>query len=65
MQLATEKTSITERLAGIGHGDGDRERLDAVELEVFGDLLENMLRYCPEERLMMSEVLSHPWFLFE
>jgi hypothetical protein len=35
------------------------EKLDTVEMEFFADLVENMMRYCPEERLTVSVIVSH------
>jgi serine/threonine-protein kinase SRPK3 len=40
-------------------------RLDDVEIEVLGDLLEKMLRYQPQDRIKMCEVVAHPWFALE
>ena len=69
------KTSIKQKLAGIGSKDvplaiGDDgpmaeqpgTRLSDVEIEVLGDLLEKMLRYRPQDRIKMCEVVAHPWF---
>jgi serine/threonine-protein kinase SRPK3 len=39
-------------------------RLAEEEVELLGDLLEKMLRYRPEERLTMDEVIRHPWFAY-
>jgi serine/threonine-protein kinase SRPK3 len=36
--------------------------LTETDVAVLGDLLEKMLRYDPEERITMNEVLKHPWF---
>ncbi|KAF8160304.1 hypothetical protein BJ912DRAFT_936033 [Pholiota molesta] len=41
------------------------EKLDVVEMKLFADLLEKMMRYCPEERLTMSVIVSHLWFSLE
>jgi serine/threonine-protein kinase SRPK3 len=35
--------------------------LDEAEVEALGDLLEKMLRYCPEDRITISDVVHHPW----
>ena len=32
------------------------------EVVLLGDLLEKMLKYCPDERVTMQEVVQHPWF---
>jgi len=37
-------------------------RLDKVEIELLGDLLEKMMRYQAEDRIKISEVVAHPWF---
>jgi serine/threonine protein kinase len=37
-------------------------KLDKEEMELLGDLLRKMLRYRPEERIGMREVVEHPWF---
>ena len=39
-------------------------RLREQEVELLGDLLEKMLKYRPEERIRMDEVIEHPWFAF-
>ena len=39
-------------------------RLHEEEVEMLGDLLEKMLKYRPEERMRMHEVIEHPWFAF-
>lgn len=72
------KTSIKEELANIGRQDvplatGDDgpmmersgTRLDDVEIELLGDLLEKMLRHQPQHRIKMCEVVFHPWFSLE
>ncbi|KAF8962533.1 kinase-like domain-containing protein [Flammula alnicola] len=76
--LPAEKTSIKQKLASIGKQDappatGDDgpmmerpgTRLDELEIQLLGDLLEKMLRYRPQDRIKMSEVVSHPWFALE
>ena len=39
--------------------------LGEAEVKLLADLLEKMLRYCPEDRIPISEVLQHPWFTFK
>ncbi|KAF9258642.1 kinase-like protein [Marasmius fiardii PR-910] len=34
------------------------------EIELLEDLLEKMLRYSPEERIAIEDVIRHPWFAF-
>ncbi|KAJ3506819.1 hypothetical protein NLJ89_g6654 [Agrocybe chaxingu] len=71
--LPAEKTSIKQKLAGIGAqdeppvtgSDGPMmeplgSRLDNTEIQLLGDLLEKMLRYRPQDRITMSEVVAHP-----
>ena len=72
---SAKKTSTKQKLAGIGSQDvplkiGDDGpmaewpgmRLTDIEIEVLGDLLEKMLRYQPQDRIKMCEVVTHPWF---
>ncbi|KAJ3781178.1 kinase-like domain-containing protein [Lentinula aff. detonsa] len=68
------RSSIREKLRTVGvdddlsYGDegpmmekcGTRMREEEVELLV--DLLEKMLKYRPQERIGVGEVLEHPWF---
>ena len=76
--LHTEKTSIIQKLASIGTDDvppvtGDDgpmmesrgTRLDECEIELLGDLLQKMLRYRPQDRISITDVISHPWFTFK
>ena len=42
-----------------------RTPLMEVEIKLLGDLLENMFRYSPQERLMIAEVVRHPWFRYK
>jgi serine/threonine protein kinase len=72
--LQASKSSIRAKLHSIGTQDdlpdvdeGPMVENSGVillekEVELFGDLLENMLRYRPKERLGMKEVVGHPWF---
>ena len=76
--LHTEKTSINQKLASIGTDDvppvtGDDgpmmeprgTRLDEREIELLGDLLQKMLRCRPQDRISITDVISHPWFTFK
>lgn len=68
------KTSIRKLLQMIGDDEKvDRERhgpmmeppgtrLEEEELELLSNLLETMLRYQPEKRITIKEVVRHPWF---
>ncbi|KAF8326896.1 kinase-like domain-containing protein [Amanita rubescens] len=68
------KTSIRKRLQTIGddekvgserHGpmmDPPGTRLEEEEIELLSNLLEKMLRYQPENRITIKEVVRHPWF---
>jgi serine/threonine-protein kinase SRPK3 len=68
------KSSIRRRLRQIGEGDepprvDEGRMIEAVgtpleeeEVALLGDLLEKMLKYRPEERITMQEVVQHPWF---
>ncbi|VDB91690.1 unnamed protein product [Peniophora sp. CBMAI 1063] len=74
--IKASKSSIRDQLREIGTQDdpppGDDGRmiertgvtLPEREVELLGDLLERMLRYRPEERIKMDEVIKHPWFDF-
>lgn len=69
-----EKISIRQRLERIGAEDappmGDDgpmiepvgTRLKGEEIVLLSDLLEKMLKYRPEERIAIPEVVQHPWF---
>ena len=37
-------------------------RLEEEEVVLLTDLLEKMLKYRPEERITIQEVVNHPWF---
>ena len=68
------KTSIREKLEMIGVEDTPPEaddgpmieavgtRLEEKEVVLLNDLLEKMLKYRPEERITIREVVQHPWF---
>ncbi|RDB29753.1 Serine/threonine-protein kinase SRPK [Hypsizygus marmoreus] len=76
--LPAEKTSIKQKLESVGGQDalpatGDDgpmmerpgTRLDKMEIQLLGDLLKKMLRYRPQGRIKMREVVAHPWFALE
>lgn len=70
------KTTLREILHGIGRNDIPCDELEFYMVEKLGvplpdeevdlltDLLGKMLRYRPEERLTMEEVVQHPWFQY-
>ncbi|THH03801.1 hypothetical protein EW145_g5996 [Phellinidium pouzarii] len=72
--LQASKSTIREQLRLIGTQDEAPSiyegsmieksgvRLREEEVELLGDLLEKMLKYRPEERIRMHEVIKHPWF---
>ncbi|KAE9392322.1 kinase-like protein [Gymnopus androsaceus JB14] len=37
-------------------------KVDDEEVELLADLLEKMLRYCPEDRITIKDAIEHPWF---
>jgi len=39
-------------------------RLEEEEIVLLNDLLEKMLKYRPEERMSIKEVVRHPWFKY-
>ncbi|KAJ7766733.1 kinase-like domain-containing protein [Mycena metata] len=65
-------SSIRDKLRSVGTEDDDvydghlaeqsGTRIPEQEVEVFGDLLEKMMRYRPEERIKINEVVGHVWF---
>lgn len=75
--LTAHATSIRTKLLGIGVQDAlpfgyDDDgpmmekhgmRLPDVEVELLTDLLGKMLRYRPEERISIQDVIQHPWFM--
>ncbi|KAJ6448845.1 hypothetical protein C8R47DRAFT_1084902 [Mycena vitilis] len=73
-RASTRLMSIRARLRLIGTEDSPAQdyegpmmemsgvRMPEAELELLADLLEKMLRYRPEERIGMDEVVGHPWF---
>ncbi|KAJ6505820.1 kinase-like domain-containing protein [Mycena vitilis] len=75
--IQASKSSIRQKLREIGAKDDPPDadegpmiessgvRLPEEEVDLLGDLLEKMLRYRPEERIGMREVVEHPWFSFK
>ncbi|KAI1307108.1 kinase-like domain-containing protein [Xylaria venustula] len=39
-----------------------RHEITEAEVDCFADLLEGLLQYLPEERLVVADALKHPWF---
>ena len=39
--------------------------LESEEVDLLTNLLEGMLKYRPEERVTISEVVRHPWFAYQ
>lgn len=74
--LPATKSSIHQRLREIGEQDEPLEadegptiettgtRLEEGEVLLLSDLLEKMLKYRPEERITIQEVVQHPWFKY-
>ncbi|EPS98286.1 hypothetical protein FOMPIDRAFT_130103 [Fomitopsis schrenkii] len=72
--LLTTKSSLETMLREIGTQDQaplvdegslfekPGETLGEDEVDLLGDLLGKMLKYRPEERASMREVIKHPWF---
>ena len=70
------KSSIGEKLRSIGTQDDPAYsdegpmmeksgvKLDEEEVKLLEDLLQKMLRYRPEERIGMQEVVEHPWLAY-
>ncbi|KDR77273.1 hypothetical protein GALMADRAFT_246586 [Galerina marginata CBS 339.88] len=70
------KTHVRQKLADIGAQDDNSymnagammertgTRLGEAEVNLLGDLLEKMLRYRPEDRISIMEVVRHPWFAY-
>lgn len=73
--LVAESTSIRELLLNVGrnvdppHSYEGRmletydTSMPGQEVDLLGDLLRKMLKYKPEDRICLREVLSHPWFV--
>ena len=69
-----KKSTIRDKLRMIGEKDTPPDadegpmiehvgtRLEEGELVLLSDLLEKMLKYRPEERIDIQEVVNHPWF---
>jgi serine/threonine-protein kinase SRPK3 len=74
--LPAVKGSLREKLHEIGERDDAPDvdegtmiekagtRLEEAEVELLTDLLEKMLRYSSDDRICMTEVLQHPWFMY-
>ena len=74
IRLPAVKSSIRSKLESVGVDDEPPEtnegpmieitgtRLDEEEIVLLDDLLQKMLRYVPEDRITIQEVLQHPWF---
>ena len=75
---AFELTSIRQSLREIGKDvwpdakDVNYDMLEKLhtplveaEIKPLSDLLENMLRYSPQQRPMIGEVIQHPWFQYK
>ena len=72
--LKTSGTSIRAKLLRIGELDAPPSedegpmiehtgvRLPEKEVDLLADLLQKMLKYSPEERIRMQDVIQHPWF---
>lgn len=72
--LKAYRSSIKAKLRGIGeqgvpspNDEGPMiekpgARLPEDEIELLADLLEKMLKYHPEERIRIQDVIQHPWF---
>ncbi|PSR94658.1 hypothetical protein PHLCEN_2v4390 [Hermanssonia centrifuga] len=72
--LPAIRSSIRGQLRDIGTQDEASEvdegpifektgiRLEEKEVELLGDLFEQMLKYRPEDRITIRDVLCHPWF---
>lgn len=72
--IRSSKSSIQQKLRSIGTQDEYSSaddgpimekpgvKLEEEEVRLLGDLLEKMLKYDPEERITIQEVLAHPWF---
>ncbi|KAJ6492262.1 kinase-like protein [Mycena sanguinolenta] len=75
--IQASKSSIRAKLLSIGTQDDPPQvdegpmversgvTLREEEMRFLGDLLEKMLKYPPEERIGIKEVVAHPWFTFK
>ena len=55
----------THRLSNVDEGpmcEPSGVRMEDDEVELLGDLLGKILKYKPEERVTIEEVIEHPWF---
>jgi len=76
-ELIVKKSSLREKLRDIGQQDDPPEAdegsmiekagtgIEEAEVELLADLLEKMLRYNPEARISLPEILQHPWFAYK
>ena len=74
--LIAAKSTLRQKLCEIGQRDDAPEvdegsmiektgtRLEEVEIVLLADLLAKMLKYDPEDRITVAEVLRHPWFAY-
>ena len=74
--LIAAKSTLRQKLCEIGQRDNAPEvdegsmiektgtRLEEVEIVLLADLLAKMLKYDPEDRITVAEVLRHPWFAY-
>lgn len=74
VHLEAHGTSIRMRLLEIGKQDDPPSkdegamiensgvRLPEEEVDLLADLLQKMLKYSPEERICIQDVIRHPWF---
>ena len=72
--LKAYTTSIRAKLLEIGEQDDlpsedegpmiehPRVRLPEKEVDLLADLLQKMLKYIPQERIRIQDVIRHPWF---
>ncbi|KZT06982.1 kinase-like protein [Laetiporus sulphureus 93-53] len=77
VMIPAEKSSLRQKLHEIGEQDDAPDvyegrmienvgtQLEEVEIELLEGLLEKMLRYRPEDRITMTEVVEHPWFAYK
>jgi serine/threonine-protein kinase SRPK3 len=72
--LKAHRTSVRMKLLEIGKQDdqpfedegpmieNSGVRLTEEEVDLLADLLQKMLKYSPEERICIQDVIRHPWF---
>ncbi|EAU83726.1 CMGC/SRPK protein kinase [Coprinopsis cinerea okayama7 len=75
--LVARKCTIRDKLELIGKKEEpprgkdwpmtepDETVMEEEEIKLLQDLLQKMLRYRPEERISMAEVIQHPWFNYK